>query len=551
MIRTLAAIISLSLGITATAYGAEYSPVLVGYNDGRADRIRLFSQAECVAALTPIVSPEAIIAKGLAALQNPSPTQDALACIEQLVTNWDKALGENPKAISEGETSSSEESASDLGDKIYALLKQIDCTPPEAGPITPALWKEANAKRCAGKFTDRASLPVLKDTLDKLRILSLRKGIALELESGSDDLLSALIPKPSISPEVGKLKGRLACDANHDTSSTACLGPSLTPTDKEVVAKAIRSATDAYDQEYSRYQDIRAAWAEMLDSFHAEDTPIDPAAYRRRYAKLKCLESGVPGQRETAKRSYCESKGYSTVGDGIAEKEAFRALAVNTAKIADDWSKSAEMRKQRKAARLKNLSAESDSEYGLRRLLAYFKAFAKGREESTDLIAGFCRANELSQQKDMRYLASTHTLQLLSREGDWLWASVYGASESEITAIREYTGSTYLEINGAFWEASKAKKNYVPSPEVATQISAMREGLAKAPSFTSKPVRRFSALPAAVLSQHKVGSIVTYEAFTSTSKSDAWLFDNSQDDAVNTFLIYPGKSAIDIQPISS
>ncbi|MGK5088031.1 hypothetical protein WDW86_10780 [Bdellovibrionota bacterium FG-2] len=103
----------------------------------------------------------------------------------------------------------------------------------------------------------------------------------------------------------------------------------------------------------------------------------------------------------------------------------------------------------------------------------------------------------------------------------------YGLTAAEVAAIRGYGLTDYLRLNQGIRDGGEARKQIEP------YLKVLNQGLRKLPKYvtenpegppqyapTSKdtgPVRRGTTLPPGVLQDHKVGEVVTYPSYTSTS----------------------------------
>lgn len=94
-------------------------------------------------------------------------------------------------------------------------------------------------------------------------------------------------------------------------------------------------------------------------------------------------------------------------------------------------------------------------------------------------------------------------------------AAQLGLTQAEIVAVRSYTGTGYHDINRRAWSLPVSNPKAV---DAAADVLA--SALNKMPSYVGLAYRR-TDLPTKVLAQHKIGSVVEYKAFTSTSYGEA------------------------------
>ncbi len=89
----------------------------------------------------------------------------------------------------------------------------------------------------------------------------------------------------------------------------------------------------------------------------------------------------------------------------------------------------------------------------------------------------------------------------------------YQLTKSEVRAIEIYSADGYSVINPAFWSNDESFYEMKPA------IFVLARALSKLPRYKAdKPLLRGTYLPDDVAEQHQVGNVVTYPAFTSTSK---------------------------------
>lgn len=156
--------------------------------------------------------------------------------------------------------------------------------------------------------------------------------------------------------------------------------------------------------------------------------------------------------------------------------------------------------------------------YELLHLTAFYSFWLKAHRGT---IAAYCVWNAEQQSKDALFFRSRDEIQ---ENGAWLtrafggdkWKLVeqYGLTEGEYSAVRSYTDQFYQVINPAL------RKGPLPKP-----LQAYNESLLSA--FRKLPpyygiVHRGTSLPPEVLADHEPGKIVTYAAYTSTSKLVNW-----------------------------
>jgi len=211
--------------------------------------------------------------------------------------------------------------------------------------------------------------------------------------------------------------------------------------------------------------------------------------------------------------------------------------------IADAWIDGRDARTKL----VPKVNQEANAKYALRRLLARYQAFSRRYGNDENSLQKFCAANEATQKVDAEYAAEVGGVPSFQYDQEWKYVQEQGLSEAGVSVLRDYTMGEYARLNSAIW-ASKSQLK--PSPLASREnqeVAILNAALAGAKPYRTGPVRRRSLLPEEVLAQHQVGGIVTYDAFTSTSKTSNWI-DGKK--GQHTFLIYPGVKGVDVQTVS-
>lgn len=93
-------------------------------------------------------------------------------------------------------------------------------------------------------------------------------------------------------------------------------------------------------------------------------------------------------------------------------------------------------------------------------------------------------------------------------------AKQYGLTMPEQVALRYYTAEGFNDLNNLFYgNITKDDKHYTALVDASSVLSS---ALDKLPNYKGIVIRR-AKLPGAVLKQHQVGEVVTYNAFTSST----------------------------------
>jgi len=240
---------------------------------------------------------------------------------------------------------------------------------------------------------------------------------------------------------------------------------------------------------------------------------------------------------ESLVEEYCEGKWLT--------KSSFEKIKKDLSFMLSAFEKEAELLVEKSEKSIKEYEAKMIDlnklpiqAYEMRKLMARFKAYLKNKKENTPNINNFCKIYENEQRRDKEYVDKKLYARAFISEKDWRFASDFGLTEIEQSSIMSYTGNFYSTINPALWQKKLDEKLHIYK-------NALDQGLDKIPSYTATPVIRYAALPKNALDEHQVGKIVTYDAYTSTSKKTNWVWNGSV-----RFVIYPGKNGKNIEDIS-
>lgn len=179
----------------------------------------------------------------------------------------------------------------------------------------------------------------------------------------------------------------------------------------------------------------------------------------------------------------------------------------------------------------------SEEEYRERRLAAHFASYLKNGG-SVEQPKEFCAAYEKEQERDQEY-GKTHPIMRFFTPEQWKYAQDYGLTEAETSAIHMYTAMDFGWIN------RELRQKSTPSESLKQFLNVTLPALNRIPPYTGVVYRTISSLPEEIKKQHEEGSTVTYDAFSSTTKSDSWRYGQGDE-----FEIHLKKSGKNIAPIS-
>ena len=147
--------------------------------------------------------------------------------------------------------------------------------------------------------------------------------------------------------------------------------------------------------------------------------------------------------------------------------------------------------------------------FGEKKLLAKFRTYAKAHK-GNGRIESFCRQFADDEKKAEEYFRYFNHASVLFHEARWQFYENYDLTEDQISAVSEYTGGYYGEINSALREGRKL------TSKQKVYFDALMSALDKFPTFEGK-VMHFAMLPREVVNTYKVGAVVEHKGFTSTT----------------------------------
>lgn len=448
------------------------------------------SKAGCEEMLRPLADPEALIMDGLKALSAAGDGAPTLqSCLDETVIKWESF---NP-ALSPFGKRSYRSLVSAAADELTVIEKKIQCVlPADTGIAVQESFRKLKGDSCVSTFLPNSALEKLNADREDAK----RRKRHLENEISIRELLPSLIRQLDLFP------------------------PALEPD------RTNRNLN------YDRVE----AFAQAIEASESEPVPnINSAEAISTLVRYYCASSVSADALE-----FCSEKGIANKIDYGAAVSA-KSYFANAKEVADAW-----------IARKKNIESkqplfltERNEKYALRRLLARYRAYSAKHGTTVESIAEFCAGNERTQELEAKLSLIRPVVPF--KEEDWKKVVESGWSELGASIVYDYTASSFGPINRALWN-SKKKVDAIPIPEeVALQIEVLNDALATAVPYTAGPVRRRSTLPKEVLDEHQVGEIVTYDAFTSTSKDPAW----PENQSSHVFVIYPGKKAANVQSVST
>ena len=200
---------------------------------------------------------------------------------------------------------------------------------------------------------------------------------------------------------------------------------------------------------------------------------------------------------------------------------------------------------QKRKSQAMSEQAERAENYRIRRMLAQFEA-EKNRVGKIPEINAFCDKYESIQTDDQNFQKLRIGQSMFKTVAEWRMSSQYGVTEAELSVLRKYTNAYFGAVNSDLYGGKGTVGDTAVIKEYLDRV------LKKLPPYQATHLRRDSRLPAAFLEEHQVGKVVTYLAYTSTSKRPDWQWLKKQDPKiVHHFVIYPGRKGRPIYELST
>lgn len=521
--------------------------------DGRS-LIRIVEKAECVSFLQDILQPEESIKDALKSLFADAEEQERkLECTAEVLRNWDSEIGA-PKFqyYSFNELREFRWDEQKLAEK-EKLEKKIKCINPyHPDTLDYQDWNnfyKGICKKVFGKesFNGEEAAHLKKEYQNLVEEFAKAEADWFKNMEARSKLARLLAGERPDGKKLSELRRAANCynpyppgNYNHqyyqEDFGKICEGKWLSQTEYQALAKEVDKASKEYDQKVKEWNKTFRRIEDALQS--AQD--VAPEALEL-VNKIHCYNPHSPGSMDYNyhQANYGQLCGGAWLDKPAAEKleKRIRAEFPDLPSQLKKWEdeKAAKMAEERRKADAKNKAYFEN--YSMRRLLAHYRAHARKTGKADDLNA-FCSQYEAKQVRDKKYAAKID-MNVFSEWEQWKLAQEHGLTEAEMSSINAYTGSYYKVINPAIWGKKISEKD-----EVFMEVA--NSALDQLPAYAATPVIRFSHLPEPVLAQHEVGNIVTYDAFTSTSKKQDWVWGGGG----HRFVIYAGRNGKLVEQLS-
>jgi len=491
----LTALILLSSGRAFAQTEANASPGLpvldqsANVLSGGPTSITILKPAECVALLRPIVSPEAVINNGLKALMAKDESKE---CLDTVLGNWDQLLPLLPELFPD-RLSEIRKQIQPLRAKRVFLKSAVECFNPEKpGSTEFSAFETKLASDCAGRWQKKEAYIKNKSMLDSL-----------------DDEVMLLDAERSL---WEAFPYKVADSLGRDGDEKMRL---------ETILASIGSA-----QYFNRDK--------LFAAFHAAACARLPA------------DTGELRKEDEGLQRLCERNKYKTGSVSFAPRALYQEEVPEVGSLLSKWAAERETRGAKTEAQVEGRRANRTADYAIRRLLAHYR-YSQTVNGGQPSLPEFCAANEKRLLAERSLAESSGAVEPFATAEQWRLVEQTGISELEATGISSYTGLNFMLINRALWEAKRPEGAVPLDGKIAAAESALRKGLDRLPTYRAAPVKRYGRLPEGVLSEHQEGAIVTYDAYTSTSRKQDWTWG---DGSTHRFLIYGGRNGKDVTAFS-
>ncbi|MGZ3710431.1 MAG: hypothetical protein ACXVBE_01690 [Bdellovibrionota bacterium] len=498
--------------------------------------IELIEKAECVSMLQATIAPSTVIENSLNELGalNDGKTKTA-SCLDEVLKNWHtefapiKEMKNTPIIPSE------------LRARITALKEKLNCSADCPNGILSATEKKEIDKELKEQITQESIFSRIGTYMTDPFLEENHQLATMRAQTECQNKY----PEGSVDYEYIKKMNGLKCGNKWLNAEEAKeLSKKISAFSSEVQAKTEKDKAEA--KEYSKLGSYNGYVSDFLYEKREELYPV--------LKKLACVIPYEPDsygaqQWGTSYGAHCENR--------FLDRSERPVLRAQVAAIIGDPNEAFKITEkmfkdssERQRNILKIAEAERLSPYKPRRLLAHFHAYLK-KGGAAENLNGFCekyeaeqrRDSELSEQVFPNYGDDKVRPHVFRTDTEWKYASEYGFTEGELGAVLAFMKSFYGTINPAIWKAGMEGK---PLPEkLAIYRKVMDSGLEKLPSYTAAPVWRETNLPPDQEKQHTLGNVVSYDAFTSTSKDPNWTWGGKY-----KFLLYSAKGGKDVSDLN-
>ena len=538
-------------------------------------KLPLYSQSECEAKIRELLpSPDQRITAGLAtvAALNSKDTDHRAECLADVVKDGANQLSEEPGGFGSmgfggfgmmgfgmmgmGGYGGSFGKPFPKQAELTALQKKLICVNPSPdNPAAAEKMLEVYGTMCGGKFLEPEEAKKLQEEMAPI-MKEMNQFFAEQAKKSQFATTLAqnfLPPLDYNSAKLTELQSQIGCmNLTGGSGQPAAqggggafgfggmpgMGMGMMPDSgaanpeasckKSLSKEEFEKLSADYAEEMSKFQkaytDYNSNLMEMTEFFsdQAELADFPHTELAELVQKLQCHNPSAKAA--DAANTYfaaflaqhCNGKWIGPAEAQVAKEKLSNMLGPFNVKLAT-WKAERKIRLAKERKLREEKSREKYAKYAVYRLLARYRAFLLKNPASAK-PAAFCADLVSRDQRDLAYQKAGMSVYPLRSAGDWKLAQEYGLSEAEVSAIKDYSGSFFTVINPALWSGKPLE------PKLKAYKETMNEGMDRIPPDQSKTLRRFATLPPSVLEEHQVGSIVAYDAYTSTSKREDWVW---------------------------
>lgn len=535
------------LGI-ALADEADDSYLLYFSDIGQKLPIGVLPKAECAATLETAFNPEETIASGLNTLDAAKNQSTMQSCLTELVSTMSSDTGSGAFSLSLPRLE-----AGKVENLLAEFKRKKNCyNPNKPGSSDFESYKNYYGKNCEGKWlSEEESKKTLAEYQEINRFNSLIKsvpdGMVDQHEEDRkqinelDDRIDTCGPNPYTKDDGYYYK-------NYAKNQDKKCKKIFSATEISAMKKKLHELNEKYEK---TYQEAAKAKQRFTDALQNGSYVADEIFDRRKELlplarAVACISPYAPGssddkdwKSERKEAGYCEDKFGSKSDLPKARAKLVAALGDLDQLTARNKAAKAEALKQQNL-KLLGLSKSQTQRYAYRRLFANYKGYFDRTSEGGS-ISEFCTTYEAETRRDAKFsrmnMPGEGNINIYSfKDGKGWQHAQYGLTEAEYKAMTMYVGSFYRRINEPLW------KHEALNPELALYKEVLDSALKKLPTLPgSIPLKRHLMLPQASIDAHKLNEIITYDSYTSTSKSTNWNWSGNA-----KMIIYGGKNSKDV-----
>lgn len=472
---------------------------------GNKTEIPIITKAECVKRLEDSFDLKSMIANGIESLNRQGPVSPS--CLDELVRDAAASYTLAPPPLPELEVGITPNYPSEKMAELAFLNRKILCADPAApGSAASVEFRSKKKIACGDAWTspEEAKEARLKLAAAEEQQREWQKKLS-EQEAVASRLADEL--HPAFQPDAAKraeINLRLECYNNRDP------GPEF----EAFAARMKEKCEGRWQTKEQREQASREYAAFAAEEDRKRQEWSDHRRLDKGYLQHLLGSEKIP---ESALRTRMKESRYLRERDAWLKQQAELARAYPGEK------------QRALTSRMRD--------YSRGRLYAKYAAHLN-QGGNPFALEDFCGAYARDQERDRRLAANGTVISMFVNAREWKNAMLYGLSEGEFSAIREYTNAFHHEVNPLLNSGRPVPEKMKP------YLETLDLALKKLPDFRGDPVVKVSRKSPEDLKDFQEGKVIQYRGYTSTSKNPDWL-NNGEIQHHFTFHIGPGAKNIE------